>query len=1193
MPSTAVEPWFASRVQYHCFILFLVPFLFHQTPHQTSSLSSALVRQGRQLRPRDRADGHGWVKEDPDFNAADDSAVSATHTIELKKRPSGIKRYTHGIDGKGAMVMDMNEKARYPGDPLGQAAVAGVKKGYVVKTVNGTDVRNWDFEDIMDLLEDFIPDPDVQSTAAFKGGAQRVRKHQQVTFPVTIEYVEMKPMDKAAASAGPAVPAGAWMPRLSGWSDEDLMKERQRAMAMPEPAQILVASDVDDAFLQRPFLFNGDFVDRGSWSIEVILLIYAMKMKHPNAVFMNRGNHEMLEANMIYGFAGETGSKYDLDLFNLFSESFRNLPLLHLVNNEVLVVHAGIPGPRPRVWLPGQTHDPEDAVPVNARATTLAEIASVDRYTELTPNSYKEAVDSAPRQEQKWETDTRMIIDFLWSDPRGGSGYGPSYRKSRGVFMFGPDVTAQFCRENNVKLLIRSHEVKAEGYLKDHDTLMSVFSAPNYLDTGGNKGAFLQLVAQADDFGDSDFAGYQVRPGVWKLLLVEGMIGLWLEDLQGPGRSITHQVTFLLSRLFAQYTPNAKKADKDVVSRMKQQPFDNWTALGVRLKRRLRLVRLWAREPLRRVARGEAPRVMAFEALEVPQLSEAKRGVIRSYQFRGGSEPAPDEGADGDQTQNADQGLLGGAAEIVPILILGYFGKAYWNMHGMLYPKFPDFDSNHRYLEKFQNRIERGEELTLDIFIKESKSQPTIARDASPDWTVKFPYDEEDFIPSSKSVLVNVSSKMLTKTKNVWLTARLRTLKGDRVAEAHGGMIKYDKMKAQATKYWLASGEVCEDNEERAYGSEVNPLTARGVPKMQVRLVYDRTHYPRPWKNAHYYPPMYVDEFWMTNDQLVKFPPSGEHSFTAEIHFSLMSAARWRFQNIMDQSIKNMATQFAGEDAEEIVQMRDLFANTNSYLLIGTFVVSVLHMIFEYLALKHDVLFWQKTDAETLKRYISLRAILGEIFCNVVLWIYLYDQDTGWLVLILMLGQIAVDCWKLTRVLEVRLQRSGLLMYPTLRSRVPHSSTDDYDKMALQYLSYILVPIVLVYAMYSLKYECHKGIIAYLLHVSASMVYALGFALMTPQLFINYRMKSVAYLPWKRFVYRAINTFIDDLFSFIIKMPTMHRMSCFRDDIVFLIYLYQRHIYPVDKARIFDEDFVDSAEGTAEERLNNNRDRSQ
>ncbi|OLP94712.1 CLPTM1-like membrane protein cnrB [Symbiodinium microadriaticum] len=91
---------------------------------------------------------------------------------------------------------------------------------------------------------------------------------------------------------------------------------------------------------------------------------------------------------------------------------------------------------------------------------------------------------------------------------------------------------------------------------------------------------------------------------------------------------------------------------------------------------------------------------------------------------------------------------------------------------------------------------------------------------------------------------------------------------------------------------------------------------------------------------------------------------------------------------------------------------------------------------------------------------------------------------------------------------------------------------------------------------------------------------------MTPQLFINYRMKSVAHLPWRRFIYRAINTFIDDLFAFIIKMPTMHRMSCFRDDIVFLLYLYQRHIYPVDKSRAFDEDFTESAETEDQDKKN-------
>ena len=81
-------------------------------------------------------------------------------------------------------------------------------------------------------------------------------------------------------------------------------------------------------------------------------------------------------------------------------------------------------------------------------------------------------------------------------------------------------------------------------------------------------------------------------------------------------------------------------------------------------------------------------------------------------------------------------------------------------------------------------------------------------------------------------------------------------------------------------------------------------------------------------------------------------------------------------------------------------------------------------------------------------------------------------------------------------------------------------------------------------------------------------VYAFGFILMTPQLFINYKLKSVAHLPWRAMVYKTLSTFIDDLFAFVIKMPTMHRLSCFRDDLIFFIVLYQRYIYPVDKARV-------------------------
>lgn len=73
--------------------------------------------------------------------------------------------------------------------------------------------------------------------------------------------------------------------------------------------------------------------------------------------------------------------------------------------------------------------------------------------------------------------------------------------------------------------------------------------------------------------------------------------------------------------------------------------------------------------------------------------------------------------------------------------------------------------------------------------------------------------------------------------------------------------------------------------------------------------------------------------------------------------------------------------------------------------------------------------------------------------------------------------------------------------------------------------------------------------------------------MMTPQLFINYKLKSVAHMPWRVFVYKALNTFIDDLFAFVIQMPLLHRLACFRDDLIFFIYLYQRWIYPVDKTR--------------------------
>ena len=82
---------------------------------------------------------------------------------------------------------------------------------------------------------------------------------------------------------------------------------------------------------------------------------------------------------------------------------------------------------------------------------------------------------------------------------------------------------------------------------------------------------------------------------------------------------------------------------------------------------------------------------------------------------------------------------------------------------------------------------------------------------------------------------------------------------------------------------------------------------------------------------------------------------------------------------------------------------------------------------------------------------------------------------------------------------------------------------------------------------------------------------------MCPQLYLNYKLKSVAHLPWRQMTYKFLNTIIDDLFAFVIKMPLLHRLSVFRDDAVFLIYIYQRWIYRVDKTRVNEFGFSDQA----------------
>lgn len=222
------------------------------------------------------------------------------------------------------------------------------------------------------------------------------------------------------------------------------------------------------------YLFNGDFVDRGSWSTEIALVLYAYKWLYPNGFFINRGNHETDDMNRVYGFEGECKAKYNERVFKLFSESFSALPLATLIGKKYLTLHGGLFS--------------DDNV-------TLDDIRKLNRHSQRQPGQ------------------EGLMMEMLWTDPQPTPGRGPS---KRGVgLQFGPDVTKRFCEKNGLEAVIRSHEVRMEGYEIEHDGRcitggqaivpilplrimlrlmpMPVFSAPRYCDSTENKGAYINI----------------------------------------------------------------------------------------------------------------------------------------------------------------------------------------------------------------------------------------------------------------------------------------------------------------------------------------------------------------------------------------------------------------------------------------------------------------------------------------------------------------------------------------------------------------------------------------------------------------------------------------------------------------------------------------------------------------------------
>jgi len=343
------------------------------------------------------------------------------------------------------------------------------------------------------------------------------------------------------------------------------------------------------------------------------------------------------------------------------------------------------------------------------------------------------------------------------------------------------------------------------------------------------------------------------------------------------------------------------------------------------------------------------------------------------------------------------------------------------------------------------------------------------------------------------------------------------------------------------------------------------------IPEHSVNVIPDGNSYPPQLASSLsvkrtagayiHVPTVYMNNLVQTSDGFV--PLIDDPPLTLSITVtSNTSPARHRLMHHLSSTLA--AQEDWGFAPEDIDDIRRLITDTSILFLAVTVVASVLHMLFEFLAFKEDISFWSGT---TSIRGLSLRSLVSDLFCQIVLALFMTDNGASLLVIVPQVGCICIALFKVKRAFGLRLNMEGWMPRVETNMESADELTLELDKKATKMVALIVGPAAVVYGVYEFGWEEHASVYSFILKVGSAAVYGVGFGMMTPQLFLNYKLQSVAHLPMRVLGYRFVTTFIDDLFACVIRMPLMTRLACFRDDIIFVVYLYQRHIYKVDFSR--------------------------
>uniref|UniRef100_A0A182K1E8 Uncharacterized protein n=1 Tax=Anopheles christyi TaxID=43041 RepID=A0A182K1E8_9DIPT len=411
---------------------------------------------------------------------------------------------------------------------------------------------------------------------------------------------------------------------------------------------------------------------------------------------------------------------------------------------------------------------------------------------------------------------------------------------------------------------------------------------------------------------------------------------------------------------------------------------------------------------------------------------------------------------------------------------------------------------------------------------------------------------------------------------------------GKNVGHAKAMLSRYKRIKRTKTHNLLA-GEKEKFEKELEDALVDDKILAHWHPNLTINLVTDQTNWvkgsvPPPLDEyikflpggQTYLPIVFYNDYW---NMMRDYQPINRTTPVLDLNLSYQPLSLFKWQLYAAQTMRNKwannmfaeALSGGSETDEDQDSLKEALLDTNPYLLGITIAVTILHSVFELLAFKNDIQFWN--NRKSLEG-LSVRSVFFGVFQSLIVLLYVLDNETNFMIKISCFMGLGIEVWKIQKVVNINITKENRVLgfLPRIsftdKGSYVESSTRHYDNLAFKYLGWVCFPLLVAYSVYSVLYQEHKGWYSFVLNMLYGYLLTFGFIMMTPQLFINYKLKSVAHLPWRMLTYKFLNTFIDDIFAFVIKMPMMYRIGCFRDDIVFFIFLYQRWIYKVDSKRV-------------------------